>query len=181
MRGCLQSARPRRGQSTSARTRSNVVDLDISDVLGHHLVLCAGGYGPTGVCRHPKMIGNSEGAALTPPTSIPSPGVPIPCGGTLCRIDSHPHLLPAQLALRNKQLRDRRCLDAMRLLLLRGCYYLFDPVGLMSVGHARLSLTLSSELVFEPQLDQKKISTPSFLHCRAESGSRGPFPLSLSA
>ena len=57
----------------------------------------------------------------------------------------------------------------------------FFQVGLMSVGHARLSLTLSSELVFEPQLDQKKISTPSFLHCRAESGSRGPFPLNLSA
>ena len=29
----------------------------------------------------------------------------------------------------------------------------------------------------EPQLDQKKISTPSFLHCRAQSGSKGPFPL----
>ena len=80
--------------------RSNVVDLDISDVLGHHLVraLRAGEYGPAGACRHPMMIGNSEGATLTPPTSIPSPGVPIPCGGTLCRTDSHPHLLPAQLA-----------------------------------------------------------------------------------
>ena len=52
---------------------------------------------------------------------------------------------------------------------------------LMSVGHACLSLTISSELVFDPQLGQKKISTPSFLHCRAESGSRGPFPLNLSA
>ena len=58
---------------------------------------------------------------------------------------------------------------------------LFDQVGLMSVGHARLSLTFSSKLVFEPQLDQKKISTPSFLHCSAQSGSRGPFPLNLSA
>ena len=76
-------------------------------------MLRAGEYGPTGVCRHPKMIGNSEGAALTPPTSTPSPGVPMPCGGTLCRTNSHPHLLPAQLALRNKQLRDRRCLDAI--------------------------------------------------------------------
>ena len=43
---------------------------------------------------------------------------------------------------------------------------LFLQAGLMSVGH--LSLTLSSELVFEPQLDQKTISTPSFLHCRAQ-------------
>ena len=60
-------------------------------------------------------------------------------------------------------------------------YPFFDQVGLMSVGHVCLSLTISSELVFEPQLDQKKISTPSFLHCRAESGSRGPFPLNLSA
>ena len=60
-------------------------------------------------------------------------------------------------------------------------YHFFDQVGLMSVGHVRLSLTISSELVFEPQFDQKKISTPSFLHCRAESGSRGPFPLNLSA
>ena len=60
-------------------------------------------------------------------------------------------------------------------------YSFFDQVGLMSVGRACLSLTISSELVFEPQLDQKKISTPSFLHCRAESGSRGPFPLNLSA
>ena len=58
---------------------------------------------------------------------------------------------------------------------------LLDQVGLMSVGHARLSHTFSSKLVLEPQLDQKKISTPSFLHCRAESGSRGPFPLNLSA
>ena len=56
----------------------------------------------------------------------------------------------------------------------------FDQVGL-SVGHECLSLRFSSELVFEPQLDQKKLSTPSFLHCRAESGSRGPFPLKLSA
>jgi hypothetical protein len=60
-------------------------------------------------------------------------------------------------------------------------YPFFDQVGLMSVDHVCLSLTISSELVFEPQLDQKKISTPSFLHCRAESGSRGPFPLNLSA
>ena len=45
--------------------------------------------------------------------------------------------------------------------------------GLMSVGHARLSLTISRELVFDPQLGQKKISTPSFLHCSAQSGSRG--------
>ena len=51
----------------------------------------------------------------------------------------------------------------------------------MSVGHACLSLTFSSKLVFEPQLDQKKISTPSFLHFRAQSGSRGPFPLNLRA
>ena len=57
----------------------------------------------------------------------------------------------------------------------------FDQVGSMSVGHARLSDTLSSELVFEPQLDHKKISTPSFLHYRDQSGSKGPFPLSLSA
>ena len=57
----------------------------------------------------------------------------------------------------------------------------FEQVGLMSVGHARLSLTFSSKLVFEPQLDQKKISTPSFLHCRAQCGSKGPFPLNLSA
>ena len=56
-------------------------------------------------------------------------------------------------------------------------YPLFDQVGLMSVGHECLSLMISSELVFEPQLDQKKLSTPSFLHCRAESGSRGPFPI----
>ena len=60
-------------------------------------------------------------------------------------------------------------------------YPFFDQVGLMSVGHVCLSLTISSELVFEPQLDQKKIFTPSFLHCRAQSGSRGPFPLNLSA
>ena len=60
-------------------------------------------------------------------------------------------------------------------------YPFFDQVGLMSVGHVCLSLTISSELLFEPQIDQKKISTPSFLHCRAESGSRGPFPLNLSA
>ena len=51
----------------------------------------------------------------------------------------------------------------------------------MSAGHARLSLTFSSKLVFEPQLDQKKISAPSFLHWSAQSGSRGPFPLNLSA
>jgi len=56
-----------------------------------------------------------------------------------------------------------------------------DQVGLMSVGPACLSLTLSSEIVFEPRLDQKKISTPSFLHCRDQSGPKGPFPLSLSA
>ena len=93
--------------------RSNVVDLDISDVLDHHLVLCAVEYSPTGVCQHPKMIRNSEGAALTPPTSIPSLGLAIPCGGTLCRTNSPPHLLPAQLALRNKQVRHRRCLDAI--------------------------------------------------------------------
>ena len=60
-------------------------------------------------------------------------------------------------------------------------YPFLDQVGLMSDGHARLSLTFSSKLVFEPQLDQKKISTPSFLHCRAQSGSKGPFPLNLSA
>ena len=60
-------------------------------------------------------------------------------------------------------------------------YPFFEQVGLMSVGHARLSLTFSSKLVLEPQLDQKKISTPSFLHCRAQSGSKGPFPLNLSA
>ena len=60
-------------------------------------------------------------------------------------------------------------------------YPFFDQVGLMSVGHARLSLTFSSKLVLEPELDQKKISTPSFLHCSAQSGSRGPFPLNLSA
>ena len=107
--------RGRRGQSTSAWTRSNVVDLDISDMLGHHPVVCASEYSPTGVCRHPKMIRNSEGATLTPPTSNPSPDVPIPCGDTLCRTDSHLHLLLAQLALRNNQLRDRRCLDALML------------------------------------------------------------------
>ena len=60
-------------------------------------------------------------------------------------------------------------------------YPFFDQVGLMSVGHVHFSLTISSELVFEPQLDQKKISTPSFLHCRAQGGSKGPFFLSLSA
>ena len=60
-------------------------------------------------------------------------------------------------------------------------YPFLDQAGLMSVGHARLSLTFSRELVREPQLDQKKISTPSFLHCRAQSGSKGPFPLNLSA
>ena len=59
--------------------------------------------------------------------------------------------------------------------------YPFDQVGLMSVGDACLSLTISSELVFDPQLDQKQTSTPSFLHCRAKSGSRGPSPLNLSA
>ena len=60
-------------------------------------------------------------------------------------------------------------------------YSSFHQAGLMSVGHVRLSLTFSRELVREPQLDQKKISTPSFLHCRAQSGSKGPFPLNLSA
>ena len=60
-------------------------------------------------------------------------------------------------------------------------YPFFDQVGLMSVGHAHLSLIFSSKLVFEPQLDQEKISTPSFLHCSAQSGSKGPFPLSLCA
>ena len=60
-------------------------------------------------------------------------------------------------------------------------YSSFHQAGLMSVGHARLSLTFSRELVREPQLDQKKISTPSFLHCRAQSGSKRPFSLSLSA
>ena len=60
-------------------------------------------------------------------------------------------------------------------------YPFFHQAGLMSVGHARLSLTFSRKLVREPQLDQKKISTPSFLHCRAQSGSKGPFPLNLSA
>ena len=56
-----------------------------------------------------------------------------------------------------------------------------NQVGFMSVGHARLSLTLFSELVFEPELDPKKICTPSFLHRGDRSGSKGPFPLSLSA
>ena len=56
----------------------------------------------------------------------------------------------------------------------------FDQVGL-SVGHECLSLRFSSELVLEPQLDQKKLSTPSFLHCRAQSESKGPFLLNLSA
>ena len=60
-------------------------------------------------------------------------------------------------------------------------YPFFIQVGLMTVGHARLSLTISSKLVLEPQLDQKKISTPRFLHCSAQSGSRGPFPLNSSA
>ena len=60
-------------------------------------------------------------------------------------------------------------------------YPFFDQVGLMSVGHTRLSLTFLSKLVFEPQLDQKKISTPSFLHGSAQGGSRGPFLLNLSA
>ena len=60
-------------------------------------------------------------------------------------------------------------------------YSSFHQAGLMSVGHARLSLTFSRELVREPQLDQKKISTPSFLHCRAQNGSKGPLFLSLSA
>ena len=59
--------------------------------------------------------------------------------------------------------------------------YPFYQVGLMSVGHVCLYRTGSRELVREPQLDQKKISTPSFLHCRAHSGSKGPFFLSLSA
>ena len=58
---------------------------------------------------------------------------------------------------------------------------LFLRAGLMTVGHAHLSLTFSRELVREPQLDQKKISTPSFLHCRAQNGSKGPFFLNLSA
>ena len=58
---------------------------------------------------------------------------------------------------------------------------IFLQIGLMSVVHVHLSLTLSRELVREPQLDQKKISTPSFLHCRAQSGSKGPFFGSLSA
>ena len=60
-------------------------------------------------------------------------------------------------------------------------YSSFHQAGLSSVGHAHLSLTFSRELVREPQLDQKKIPTPSFLHCRAESGSRGAFLLNLSA
>ena len=60
-------------------------------------------------------------------------------------------------------------------------YPFFHQVGLMSVGHVCLSLMISSEFVLEPQLDQKKISTPSFLHCSAQSGSRGPFTLNLSA
>ena len=58
---------------------------------------------------------------------------------------------------------------------------LFLHVGSMSVGHVCLWHTFSRKLVREPQLDQKKISTPSFLHCRAQSGSKGPFPLNLSA
>ena len=49
--------------------------------------------------------------------------------------------------------------------------------GLMSVGHVCLDRTFSRELVLEPQLDQKKISTSGFLHCRAQSESKGPFPL----
>ena len=39
----------------------------------------------------------------------------------------------------------------------------------------------SRELVFEPQLDLKKISASGFLHCRAQSESKGPFPLNLGA
>ena len=60
-------------------------------------------------------------------------------------------------------------------------YPFFDQIGLMSVGHVCPARPFSRELVLAPQLDQKKLSTPSFLHCRAESGSRGPFPLNLSA
>ena len=54
-------------------------------------------------------------------------------------------------------------------------------VGLISAGHVCLYHTFSRELVFEPQLDQKKISASGFLHCRAqsESDSKGPFPLNL--
>ena len=54
-------------------------------------------------------------------------------------------------------------------------------VGLMSVGHVCLYHTFSRELVLEPQLDQKKISASGFLHCRAQSESKGPFPLNLGA
>jgi len=112
MRGCLRPV-GRRGESTTTSTQSNAADLDTNDVLGHHLVLRAGAYYPPGVCQHRRCIGNSEGAAPTPPTSTPSPGVAMPCGGTLCRTDSHPHLLPAHLALRNKSNRDWRCVDTI--------------------------------------------------------------------
>ena len=60
-------------------------------------------------------------------------------------------------------------------------YPFLDQVGSMRVGHVCLYLTFSRELVDEPQLDQKKISASGFLHCRAQSGSRGPLPLNLSA
>ena len=64
--------------------------------------------------------------------------------------------------------------------------YSYGPVQLMAcICHVLAmcaSVThFSRELVREPQLDQKKISTPSFLHCRAQNGSKGPFFLSLSA
>ena len=54
-------------------------------------------------------------------------------------------------------------------------------VGLMSVGHVCLYRTFSGELVFEPQLDRKKISASGFLHCRAQSESKKPFSLNLAA
>ena len=46
-------------------------------------------------------------------------------------------------------------------------YPFFDQGGSRSVGHVCLEHTFSRKLVREPQLDQKKISTPSFLHCNA--------------
>ena len=39
----------------------------------------------------------------------------------------------------------------------------------------------SRKLVLEPQLDQKKLSTPGFLHCGAQRESNGPCSLNFSA
>ena len=61
------------------------------------------------------------------------------------------------------------------------CISFSDQVGLMSVGHVLFYHIFLRELVLKPQLDQKKVSAPGFLQCRAQSESKGPFSLNLSA